>query len=147
VGQLDRQHPLAQCSKERLVLMAALEQAHQRQAHLLEQEEQGQEAVFQHQLPLDSLAAMEEHHYLHGSLADLETEVQSQATEALRQTSQPTSHCVLEEAVVEALVLQQTEEMEAMEACMEAVAVAVERLLMGLHSQAKAEMEHKASLS
>jgi hypothetical protein len=130
VGQQDQRHPLAQCSKEHQAQTVAQVQAHQQRALLLAQVEQEQEAVFQHQQPLDLLAGTAEPLYPLGSLADLETEAQSQATEVLRQTSRSTSHCALEAEAEAVPASRQMAEMEAMEACMAEVVAAAEQLLM-----------------
>jgi hypothetical protein len=146
VGQQDQRHPLAQCSKEHQAQTAVQVQAHQQRALLLAQVEQEQEAVFQHQQPLDLLAGTAEPLYPLGSLADLETEAQSQATEVLHQTSRLTSHCALEAEAEAVPASRQMAEMGEMVDYTEVAEEAEERLLMGRHSQAKAEMERKASL-
>jgi hypothetical protein len=111
--------------------MEELEQGHQQQVLLLAQVAQAQEAVFQHQQPLDLLAGTAELLYPLGSLADLETEAQSQATEALHQTSRSTSHCALEAEAEAVPASRQTAEMEEMVDYTEVAEEAEERLLMG----------------
>lgn len=130
VGQQDQRHQPVQCSKEHQAQTAVQVQAHQQRALLLAQVEQEQEAVFQHQQPLDLLAETAELLYPLGSLADLETEAQFQATEVLRQTSRSTSHCALEAEAEAVPASRQMAEMEAMEACMAEVVAAAEQLLM-----------------
>jgi DNA primase len=131
VGQQDQRHPLAQCSKEHLAQMEELEQARQQRAQLLARVEQGREAVFQHQQPLDLLAGTAELLYPLGSLADLETEAQSQATEVLHPTSRLTSHCALEVEAEAVPASRQMAEMEEMVDYTEVAEEAEERLLMG----------------
>jgi hypothetical protein len=110
-AQQDQRRLLAQCSKELLDRMVALEQGHLQLAHLLAQEARGQAAVFQYQQPLDLLAETAEPLYPLGSLEVLETEAQSPQTEALLQMLQSTCRCALAAEEAEAPALQQTEEM------------------------------------